>query len=129
MYFLLLELLSLNTMLCDNTERTKRNLQEDFVKLKPVLFTVLQAPVLSDDQPSLETVTSVDQLLQLLYPEYSLLQHCLRKKQRHSSSLSSLPSFSTSLANPLTHANNEDLWGQPREEALYRVDGTLGGKH
>uniref|UniRef100_A0A3Q3NIM8 Vascular endothelial growth factor C-like n=1 Tax=Mastacembelus armatus TaxID=205130 RepID=A0A3Q3NIM8_9TELE len=54
------------------------------------------------------TVTSVDQLLQLLYPEYSLLQHCLKKAQHISSPLS----LSTSSANPLVHSNNEDLWGQ-----------------
>ncbi|KAJ4924244.1 hypothetical protein JOQ06_000484 [Pogonophryne albipinna] len=65
-----------------------------------------EAPELSDDQPSLESVTSVDQLLQLLYPEYNRLQHCLRK-------------------NPLVHSDLEDLWGQPREEALFKVDGTL----
>ncbi|XP_026217562.1 vascular endothelial growth factor C-like isoform X1 [Anabas testudineus] len=84
-----------------------------------------EAPVLSDDQPSLETVTSVDQLLQLLYPEYSVLQHCLRRESWHASSSSS-PSFSASSANPLTHTNDaNNLWGQPREEALYKVDGTL----
>ncbi|KAI9525860.1 hypothetical protein NQZ68_002408 [Dissostichus eleginoides] len=82
-----------------------------------------EAPELSDDQPSLESVTSVDQLLQLLYPEYNLLQHCLRKKSSPSSSSSS-PSFSSS-ASPLVHSDLEDLWGQPREEALFKVDGTL----
>ncbi|XP_070711611.1 vascular endothelial growth factor C-like isoform X2 [Pempheris klunzingeri] len=85
-----------------------------------------EAPVLSDDQSSLTTVTSVDQLLQILYPEYSLLQHCLTKKSWHISSSPSSPSFPTSSASPLAQANNEDLWGQPREEALYKVDGTLG---
>ncbi|TNN80850.1 Vascular endothelial growth factor C [Liparis tanakae] len=77
-----------------------------------------EAPDLSDDQPSLESVTSVDQLLQLLYPEYSLLQQCLRKKSWHASSA---PSFSS--ASPSVH---DDLWGQPREEALFKVDGPLG---
>lgn len=89
-------------------------------------FPVFQAPVVSDDQLSLETVTSVDQLLQLLYPEYSLLQHCLRKKSWR---VFSSPSFPTSSANPLVHSNDEDLWGVSRAEALYKVDGTLGGKH
>lgn len=86
--------------------------------------------MLSDDQPSLETVTSVDQLLQLLYPEYSVLQHCLRKEPWHASSSSSSPSFSASSANPLTHANDaNNLWGQPRKAALHKVDGTLDGKY
>nr|XP_046238830.1 uncharacterized protein LOC124055758 isoform X2 [Scatophagus argus] len=85
-----------------------------------------EAPALSDGQPSLDTVRSVDQLLQLLYPEYSLLQHCLRKKSWRDSYASSFPSFSTSSASPLVHSNDEDLWGQPRNEPLYKVDGTLG---
>ncbi|XP_010780102.1 vascular endothelial growth factor C-like isoform X2 [Notothenia coriiceps] len=78
-----------------------------------------EAPELSDDQPSLESVTSVDQLLQLLYPEYNLLQHCLRKKSWPSSS-----SFPSS-ASPLVHSDLEDLWGQPREEALFKEDRTF----
>ncbi|KAM3836055.1 vascular endothelial growth factor C-like, partial [Diretmus argenteus] len=84
-------------------------------------------PTLSDEQPSLETVTNVDQLLELLYPEYSLLQHCLRKKTWHGSSSSSSSSSTTSSSlPPLDHSNDEDLWGQPREVALYKADGTLG---
>uniref|UniRef100_A0A3P8UM08 Vascular endothelial growth factor C-like n=1 Tax=Cynoglossus semilaevis TaxID=244447 RepID=A0A3P8UM08_CYNSE len=51
---------------------------------------------MSDEQPSFETVKSVDQLLQLLYPEYSLLQHCLRKKSWQSSSPTSSYVSSTS---------------------------------
>lgn len=82
--------------------------------------------MLSDDQPSLDTVTSMDQLLQLLYPEYSLLQHCLRKKLWPASSS---PSFSSTAASPSVYSSDEDLWGQPREEALYKVDETLGGKY
>ncbi|XP_034072905.1 vascular endothelial growth factor C-like isoform X1 [Gymnodraco acuticeps] len=78
-----------------------------------------EAPELSDVQPSLESVTSVDQLLQLLYPEFNRLQHCLRKKSWPSSSSPS------SSASPLVHSDLEDLWGQPREEALFKVDGTL----
>uniref|UniRef100_A0A3B3V262 Vascular endothelial growth factor C-like n=1 Tax=Poecilia latipinna TaxID=48699 RepID=A0A3B3V262_9TELE len=57
-----------------------------------------------DDQSSLETVTSMDQLLQLFYPEYSLIQQCMRKRSWHaSSSSSSFPSssFSTSSVSPL----------------------------
>lgn len=84
--------------------------------------TFSQAPVLSDDQPNIDTVTSVDELLQLLFPEYSLLQHCLRKKSWHSST------FTMSSATPPVLSAEEHLWGQPREEALYKVDGTLGSK-
>ncbi|XP_063733445.1 vascular endothelial growth factor C-like isoform X1 [Eleginops maclovinus] len=88
-----------------------------------------KAPELSDDQPSLESVTSVDQLLQLLYPEYNLLQQCLRKKSWPSSSSSSSSSLSfsssSSSASPLVHSDLEDLWGQPREEPLFKVDESL----
>ncbi|XP_019716178.1 vascular endothelial growth factor C-like isoform X2 [Hippocampus comes] len=70
-----------------------------------------QAPVSSDQQVSLQSVASVDQLLQLLYPEYDLLQQCLRKKAWHASSASP----------PL-----QSDWAQLREEALYKVDSTLG---
>lgn len=87
--------------------------------------SIFQTPELSDDQPMLETVTSVDQLLQLLYPEYSLLQHCLRKKSWRLSS--AFPSFPDSSASAF-HPTDDDLWGQPREEPLYKMDGTLGGK-
>ncbi|CAN9497491.1 unnamed protein product [Ophioblennius macclurei] len=83
-----------------------------------------QVPELSDTQPSLDSVTSVDQLLQLLYPEYSLMQHCMRRKALHGSSSSS-PFFASSSTSPLTGASSQDLWGQFREEALYKVDGTL----
>ncbi|KAL6115286.1 uncharacterized protein ACO6RY_00176 [Pungitius sinensis] len=79
-----------------------------------------EAPVPSDDRPGLESVTSVDELLQLLYPEYGLLQQCLKKKAWHASAL---PSFSS--ARPSVHSGTEDLWGQPREEAIYKLDGTL----
>uniref|UniRef100_A0A1A7WJY1 Platelet-derived growth factor (PDGF) family profile domain-containing protein n=2 Tax=Iconisemion striatum TaxID=60296 RepID=A0A1A7WJY1_9TELE len=85
-----------------------------------------EAPKESDDQPSLDAVTSMDQLLQLLYPEYSLLQNCMRKKSWHASSSSSFSSsFSTSSASPLVHSNNDDMWVQLREEALYKMDTTL----
>nr|XP_040040860.1 vascular endothelial growth factor C-like [Gasterosteus aculeatus aculeatus] len=79
-----------------------------------------EAPVPLDDKPGLESVTSVDQLLQLLYPEYSLLQQCLKKKSWHAADV---PSFSS--ARPSLDSGTEDLWGQPREEALYKLDGTL----
>lgn len=86
---------------------------------------MFQAPDLSDDQPSLETVTSMDQLIQLFYPQHSLVQHCMRKKSWRASSSS--PSFSTSSTSPLSRPGSEDFWVPLREEALYRVDGTLGG--
>lgn len=87
--------------------------------------SIFQTPELSDNQQILETVTSVDQLLQLLYPEYSLLQHCLRKKSWRMSS--DFPPFPDSATNAF-HSTDDDLWGQPREEALYKMDETLGGK-
>lgn len=90
-----------------------------------MLLSIFQTPELSDDQPILEAVTSLDQLLQLLYPEYSLLQHCLRKKSWRLSSV--FPSFPDSSASAF-HSTDDDLWGQPREEPLYKMDGTLGGK-
>uniref|UniRef100_A0A3Q3DDM3 Platelet-derived growth factor (PDGF) family profile domain-containing protein n=1 Tax=Hippocampus comes TaxID=109280 RepID=A0A3Q3DDM3_HIPCM len=68
-----------------------------------------QAPVSSDQQVSLQSVASVDQLLQLLYPEYDLLQQCLRKKAWHASSASP----------PL-----QSDWAQLREEALYKIQRT-----
>uniref|UniRef100_A0A673B0G5 Platelet-derived growth factor (PDGF) family profile domain-containing protein n=1 Tax=Sphaeramia orbicularis TaxID=375764 RepID=A0A673B0G5_9TELE len=71
----------------------------------------------AQDQPSVDSVTSVDQLVQLLYPEYGVLQYCLRRK-----ALDTPPASAT----PPVHAAHEDLWGGwPREEALYKVDGTL----
>lgn len=109
----------------------KKSNKEDF-RHSPKLVThvssndyVFQTPELSDDQPILETVKNVDQLLQLLYPEYSLLQHCLRKKSPSlSAAFPSLPDSSASAF----HATDDDLWGQPREEPSYKTDGTLGGK-
>lgn len=94
------------------------------LKLLYLVKSPSQAPVLSGNQPNLETVTSVDELLQLLYPEYSLLQHCLRRKSWQASSTPS-----SSGPPPLHHSNVEDLWGRPREMALYKVDGALGGKN
>ncbi|KAM8905394.1 vascular endothelial growth factor C-like [Spinachia spinachia] len=79
-----------------------------------------EAPVPLDDPPGLESVTSVDQLLQLLYPEYSLLQQCLKQKSWQASDP---PSFSS--ARPPVHSGAEDLWGQPREEALFKLDGDM----
>ncbi|KAM4601863.1 vascular endothelial growth factor C-like isoform 1-T2 [Polymixia lowei] len=82
-----------------------------------------EAPVLSDNQPTLENVASVDQLVELVYPEYSLLQRCLRKKSEHASSSSS---SSTSLPLPPPyHSSDENLWGRPREGALYKADGAF----
>uniref|UniRef100_A0A8C2ZJW5 Platelet-derived growth factor (PDGF) family profile domain-containing protein n=1 Tax=Cyclopterus lumpus TaxID=8103 RepID=A0A8C2ZJW5_CYCLU len=65
-----------------------------------------------DDQPSLDSVTTVDQLLQLLYPEYSLLQQCLRKKPWHASSA---PSFSSASPLGLILEEIQRTSCQPRE--------------
>lgn len=83
---------------------------------------------MSDDRPSLETVTSVDQLLELLYPEYGSLQQCLRRKTFGSPFSSSYLSFPAPSASPLVHSDDEDLWGQTRKEAQFKMDGTLEGK-
>lgn len=84
-----------------------------------------ETPTQPDDPSGLDTVTSVDQLLQLFYPEYSLIQQCMRKRSWHAASFPS-SSFSTSSTSPLVHSNNDDdLWVEMREEALYKMDGTL----
>ncbi|KAJ0009361.1 hypothetical protein NQD34_001063 [Periophthalmus magnuspinnatus] len=70
-----------------------------------------ESPVVSEDDFS--AVSSVDELLQLLLPEYSLLQHCLRKKSWPSSFSSAVPPLQA----------DEDLW---RPEPVYKFDGTLG---
>ncbi|XP_061621094.1 vascular endothelial growth factor C-like isoform X1 [Phyllopteryx taeniolatus] len=93
---------------------------QDYMDYYAAGDTGTQAPVLSDDQVSLQSVVSVDELLRLLYPEYNLLQQCLRKKSWHASS------FPASSASPAVHSNRDDRWVQLREEALYKVDGTLG---
>ncbi|XP_006792834.1 vascular endothelial growth factor C-like [Neolamprologus brichardi] len=78
----------------------------------------------SNDQLSLEAIKSVDDLLQFLYPEYSVIQQCLKKRSWHSSSSPSSSSLSTSSMSPLLNANNQDMWVPMREEALYKVDDT-----
>lgn len=99
-----------------------------YMSIISLFFSFSQAPVQSNDLLSLETITSVDQLLQLLYPEYSVIQQCLRKRSWHDSSSPSSPSLSASSMSPLLNANNQDMWVQMREEALYKVDDTLRGK-
>ncbi|XP_054643115.1 vascular endothelial growth factor C-like isoform X1 [Dunckerocampus dactyliophorus] len=90
---------------------------QDYMGDYPTKDLGTQAPVLPDDQTSLQSVTSVDQLLQLLYPGFHLLHHCLRKK--------SWPGASSS-ARPAVHPHRDNQWVQLREDALYKVDGTLG---
>ncbi|XP_064205609.1 vascular endothelial growth factor C-like [Anguilla rostrata] len=58
----------------------------------------------------LDGVTSVDELLEMLYPEYSLVQHCLRKRAP---------------TTPYPPGPKEGLWGSPLQAAHYKVDGTL----
>lgn len=65
---------------------------------------------MSDDRPGLESVKSVDQLLQVLFPEYNLLQHCLRRRSGH------------------YNGDDDDVWGGSRREALFKADGMLAGK-
>ncbi|XP_048851321.1 vascular endothelial growth factor C-like isoform X2 [Brienomyrus brachyistius] len=56
-------------------------------------------------------VSSLDELLETLYPEYSLVQDCLRRR--------------THAAPWRGHASPDDMWGDPREMALYKFDGTF----
>lgn len=54
--------------------------------------------------------------MELLYPEYSLVQHCLRRKTQRTST-------------PLHAEDDVWAWGKPREGALYKSDdGTFDGK-
>lgn len=63
----------------------------------------------------MDTVSNVDELVELLYPEYSLVQHCLRRKALHTS--------------PPLHAEDDIwAWGKPRELALVKSDSTIEGK-
>ncbi|KAJ8383636.1 hypothetical protein AAFF_G00216070 [Aldrovandia affinis] len=62
------------------------------------------------DRSGLDAVSSVDELLEVLYPEYSLVQHCLRKRA-HSTAHPPQP--------------QEALWGSPFQAAHYKVDGTF----
>lgn len=71
---------------------------------------------------------SVDELLELLYPEYGLLQQCLRRKAHRSAFTSSYPSFPDPSASPLGYSDDEDVWAHSRKEALYKMDETLEGK-
>ncbi|XP_067085357.1 vascular endothelial growth factor C-like [Osmerus mordax] len=81
--------------------------QEDYYTKD--VFT--EAPVIGGRQRSLDSASSVDELLELLYPEYSLVQHCLRRKSQRDHA-------------PSPHAD-DDPWGLPRHAAVYRPDGTF----
>ncbi|XP_056157434.1 vascular endothelial growth factor C-like [Lampris incognitus] len=105
-------------------------LGQDYTDYYQTGDTGTEAPVLSDGRLSLETATSVDQLLELLYPEYSLLQHCVRKRSRPASfpsaAVTTTSSSSSSLAQSFYHPGDEgDLWGRPRLGALYKADGAF----
>ncbi|XP_015252116.1 PREDICTED: vascular endothelial growth factor C-like isoform X1 [Cyprinodon variegatus] len=84
-----------------------------------------EAPSQTDDQSNLE-ITNMDQLLQFFYPEYSVIQQCMRKRSWHASS-SSFPStsFSTSSVSPLARPGDDDLWVPLRAEPLYKDDGNI----
>ncbi|KAI1902954.1 hypothetical protein AGOR_G00021890 [Albula goreensis] len=58
----------------------------------------------------LEAVSNVDELLEALYPEYSLVQHCLRKRAH---------------TTPYPARPHEDIWGSPLQAAHFKVDGTF----
>ncbi|XP_056444448.1 vascular endothelial growth factor C-like [Gadus chalcogrammus] len=69
----------------------------------------------------LDSVSNLDELLQLLHPEASRLQLCLRRRSQTPTSL---------LLHPAGGAQEEEqveeaLWGNPRQEALRRADGVF----
>ncbi|KAL2095214.1 hypothetical protein ACEWY4_009933 [Coilia grayii] len=55
-------------------------------------------------------VSSVDELLEWMYPEYGLVRQCLRKKAE-----STAPH----------HYMDDHMWGASRQEASFKTDGTL----
>ena len=57
-------------------------------------------------------VSSLDELLELLFPAYGLMQRCLRKRSERTESPQ--------------HAD-EDMWSTPRQLALFKADGTFEG--
>ncbi|KAG7484545.1 hypothetical protein MATL_G00050520 [Megalops atlanticus] len=61
-------------------------------------------------QGRLEAVSTVDELLELMYPQYGLMQHCLRRK---------------ALSTPYPARPSDDLWRSPRGAGLYKVDGAF----
>ncbi|XP_072562760.1 vascular endothelial growth factor C-like isoform X3 [Paramormyrops kingsleyae] len=65
------------------------------------------------DEPTFEPpqASSLDELLEMLYPEYSLVQDCLRRRMHG--------------APWRSHTAPDDMWGDPREMALYKFDGTF----
>ncbi|KAM9437265.1 vascular endothelial growth factor C-like isoform 1-T1 [Salvelinus alpinus] len=68
-----------------------------------------KAPLVGEGLSDLDTVSNVDELVELLYPEYSLVQHCLRRKTQRTST-------------PLHAEDDVWAWGKPREGALYKSD-------
>ncbi|XP_020320357.1 vascular endothelial growth factor C [Oncorhynchus kisutch] len=71
-----------------------------------------KAPLVGEGISGLDTVSNVDELVELLYPEYSLVQHCLRRKALRTS--------------PPLHAEDDIwAWGKPRELALVKSDSTI----
>ncbi|KAJ8337581.1 hypothetical protein SKAU_G00365470 [Synaphobranchus kaupii] len=61
-------------------------------------------------QRGLGAVSSVDDLLELLYPPYALVQRCLRRRAQ---------------GTPSPLRPGEVTWGNPREAALHRDDGAI----
>ncbi|KAL4659827.1 vascular endothelial growth factor C-like [Arapaima gigas] len=73
-----------------------------------------EVPVAGEQQKRLEAMSSIDELLELLYPEYSLVQHCHRRRAQSDSSHSHPDA-----------GGDDEIWGNHREMALYKVDGTF----
>ncbi|KAL0993865.1 hypothetical protein UPYG_G00114890 [Umbra pygmaea] len=70
---------------------------------------VTEAPQAGEDLSGLDTVSSVDDLVELFYPEYSLVQSCLRRKALRTSPL-------------LRTEDDMWTWAKPREMTQYKYD-------
>ncbi|KAJ8405470.1 hypothetical protein AAFF_G00319430 [Aldrovandia affinis] len=73
-------------------------------------FEDTEAQLGSEGQRGMGTVSSVDDLLELLYPQYALVQRCLRRRAQ----------VTPSLLHP-----GEVFWGNSRKEALHKDDGNI----
>ncbi|KAJ7996418.1 hypothetical protein DPEC_G00236870 [Dallia pectoralis] len=70
------------------------------------------APPSGNGLSVLDSVSSVDDLVELFYPEYSLVQHCLRQKAQRASS-------------PLHAEDDIWTWAKPKEMAQYKYDANI----
>ncbi|XP_010901944.2 vascular endothelial growth factor C [Esox lucius] len=71
-----------------------------------------EVPPAGDSLRGSDPVSSVDDLVELFYPEYSLVQHCLRQKALRTSS-------------PLHAEDDIWTWAKPREMPQYKYDASI----